>query len=70
MNLPGQSITEALHTTTLYVYIYIYIEEGDEPPSQSITEATLKLQLLHNMKRPTKWSGHVKMIDSPENFYI
>ena len=28
MNLPVQSITEALHTITLL----IYIEEGDEPP--------------------------------------
>ena len=26
---------------------------------------TLKLQLLHNTKRPTKWSGYVKMIDPP-----
>ena len=30
MNLHGQSITEALHTTTLF--IYVYIEEGDELP--------------------------------------
>ena len=30
MNHPGQSITEALHTTTLL--IYIEREEGDEPP--------------------------------------
>ena len=28
---------------------------------------TRKLQLWHNMKRPTKWSGHVKMIDPPGN---
>ena len=26
---------------------------------------TLNLQLLHNTKRPTKWSGHMKMIDPP-----
>ena len=26
---------------------------------------TLNLQLLHNTKRPTKWSGHAKMIDPP-----
>ena len=26
---------------------------------------TLKLQLLHKTKRPTKWSGHVKMNDHP-----
>ena len=26
--------------------------------------------LLHNTKRPTEWSGHVKMIDPPENCYI
>ena len=25
MNPPGQSVTEALHTTTLLIYIYIYI---------------------------------------------
>ena len=31
---------------------------------------TLNLQLLHNTKRPTKWSGHMKMIDPQENFYI
>ena len=29
MNPPGQSITDALHTTTLH--IYIEREEGDEP---------------------------------------
>ena len=27
---------------------------------------TLNLQLLHNTKRPTKWSGHVKKIDPPK----
>ena len=26
---------------------------------------TLNLQLLHNTKRPRKWSGHMKMIDPP-----
>ena len=26
---------------------------------------TLNLQLLHNTKRPTKWSGHMKMIEPP-----
>ena len=26
---------------------------------------TLNLQLLHNTKRPTKWSAHMKMIDPP-----
>ena len=31
---------------------------------------TLNLQLLHNTKRPTKWSGHMKMIDLQEDFYI
>ena len=32
---------------------------------------TLNLQLLHNTKRPRKWSGHMKMIDPPNrNFYI
>ena len=30
MNPPGQSITEALHTSTLLIYIYIY--KGDGPP--------------------------------------
>ena len=71
-----------LHCLYIYIYIYIYIYRERErerererkemnPPGQLITEATLKLQLLHNTKRPTKWSGHVKMIDPPpENFYI
>ena len=26
---------------------------------------TLNLQVLHNTKRPRKWSGHMKMIDPP-----
>ena len=26
---------------------------------------TIKLQCLHNTERPTKWSGHGKMIDPP-----
>ena len=30
MNPPGQSITEALHTITLYIYIYRDREEGDD----------------------------------------
>ena len=36
--------------------------------SQEIDEktCTLNLQLLHNTKRPTKWSGHAKMIDPPK----
>ena len=31
---------------------------------------TPKLKLLHKTERPTKWSGHGKMIDPLENFYI
>ena len=31
---------------------------------------TPKLQLLHNIKRPTKWSEHGNMIDPHKNFYI
>ena len=31
---------------------------------------SLRLQLLHNTGRPTKWDGHAKMIDPPQNFYI
>ena len=27
---------------------------------------TLNIQLLHNTKRPTKWSGHAKIIDPPK----
>ena len=38
MNPPGQSITEALHTTTHLIYIYIYRREMNIP-GQSITEA-------------------------------
>ena len=33
LNLPSQSITEALYTNTLFIYIYIYIYiyiKGDE----------------------------------------
>ena len=37
MNPLGQSITEALHTITLYIYIYIYRKEMN-PPGQLITE--------------------------------
>ena len=36
---PGQSITEALHTTTLLIYIEREREEGDEPLGQLIKEA-------------------------------
>ena len=28
---------------------------------------TIKLQQLHNTERPTKWSGHAKMIDPRRN---
>ena len=31
---------------------------------------TIKLQQLHNTERPTKWSGHGKMIDPQEKFYL
>ena len=49
-------------STVLRVWIHIY------GVSQEIDEktCTLNLQLLHNTKRPTKWSGHAKMIDPPK----
>ena len=45
MNPPGQSIIEALHTTTLHIYIYIYVKEMN-PPGQLITEALHTATLL------------------------
>ena len=33
--------------------------------AQPISAISPKVQLLHNTERPTKWSGHGKMIDPP-----
>ena len=48
-------------STVLRVWIHIY---GVSKEIDGKT-CTLNLQLLHNTKRPTKWSGHAKMIDLP-----
>ena len=62
--------TDCLHD---YIQFTIYCLEvnfqccdAQEISAISPKTCTLKLQLLHNTKRPTKWSGHVKMIDPPK----
>ena len=59
-----------IHFTIYSLQLHFWCSEAQAIAVISPKTCTLKLQLLHNMKRPTKWSGHVKMIDPPENFYI
>ena len=59
-----------IHFTIYHLQLHFQCSEAQTISAISPKTCTLKLQLLHNMKRPTKWSGHVKMIDLPENFYI
>ena len=64
------------HFTTDHLHDYIHFTIYCLEPHFQCSEAqaisaispktcTLKLQLLHNTKRPTKWSGHAKIIDPP-----
>ena len=59
-------------TDCLYKYVQftIYCIEAQPISAISPNTCTLKLQLIHNTERPTKWSGHGKMSDPLENFYI
>ena len=59
-----------IHFTIYHLELHFQCSEGQAISVISPKTCTLKLQLLHNTKRPTKWSGHVKMTDPPENFYI
>ena len=57
-----------IHFTIYHLQLHFWCPLGAQ--AISLKTCTLKLQLLHNTKRLTKWSAHVKMIDPPENFYI
>ena len=59
-----------IHFTIYCLELHFQCSEAQEISAISPKTCTLKLQLFHNTKRPTKWSGHVKMIDPLENFYI
>ena len=45
----------------------VHLQCCEAQPISAISSntCTLKLQLLHNTERPTKWSGHGKMIGPP-----
>ena len=59
--------TDCLHDyiqfTIYHLEVHFQCCDAQEISAISPKTCTLKLQLLHNTKRPTKWSGHVKMID-------
>ena len=54
-------------TDCLYedVQFTIYCLEAQPISAISPNACTLKLQLIHNTERPTKWSGHGRMSDPP-----
>ena len=52
-----------IHFTIYCLHLHFQCSEAQAISAISPKTCTLKLQLLHNMKRPTKWSGHVKIID-------
>ena len=54
------------HFTIYHIQLHVWCSEAQAISAISPKTCTLKLQLLHNMKWPTKWSGHVKMIDPPQ----
>ena len=54
-----------IHFTIYHLELHLWYSAAQAISAISPKTCTLKLQLLHNMKRPTKWSGHVKMIDPP-----
>ena len=56
---------EYIHFTIYHLELHFWCSEAQAISAISPKTCTLKLQLLHNTKRPTKWSGHVKMIDPP-----
>ena len=47
--------------------VHLQCCEGQPIPAVSPKICTMKLQELHNTERPTKWSGHGKMIDPRRN---
>ena len=61
--------TDHLHDyiefTIYHLEVHFQCHDAQEISAISPKTCTLKLQLLHSTKRPTKWSGHVKMIDPP-----
>ena len=61
---------EYIQFTVYHLEVHFQCSDAQAICAISHKTYTLKLQLLHNTKRPTKWSGHVKMIDPLENFYI
>ena len=47
--------------------VHLQCCEAQPIPAVSPKICTMKLQELHNTERPTKWSGHGKMIDPRRN---
>ena len=69
--------TEHLHKYVQFTIYHLYLSrihlqycEAQSISAISPKTCTQMLQLLHNTKRPTKWSGHGNMIDPHKNFYI
>ena len=64
-----QFVTDHLHDynqfTIYHLEVHFQCCDAQEISAISPKTCTLKLQLLHNTKRLTKWSGQVKMIDPP-----
>ena len=58
-----------IHFTIYHLELHFWCSEAQAISAISPKACTLKLKLLHNTKRQTKWSGHLKMIDPPENLY-
>ena len=54
-----------IHFTIYHLQLHFWCSEAQAISAISPKTCTLKLQLLHNTKRWTNWSGHVKMIDPP-----
>ena len=52
-----------IHFTIYHLQLHVQCSEAQATSAISPKTCTQKLQLWHNTKRPTKWSGHVKMID-------
>ena len=58
-------LRDYIHFVIYHLELHFQCSGAQAISAISPKTCTLKLQLLHNTKRPTKWSGHVKMIDPP-----
>ena len=54
---------DKIHFMIYQPQLHFWCSEAQAISTISPKTCTLKLQLLQNTKRPTMWSGHVKIID-------